>query len=236
MEQWKKKVKRVCLYGGLLTLIIPTIFYWFFHKTSTVEMFTTDGWVGFLGGYVGGIATMIAVLITIFSDERKRITDAELEKRHHFSKCATIVYYDFCFAFEGLDAFINAINELNYDTIYLNPAIKAFYFPQLFTDDGWIVNVAELKEVLLDEQIKIVYSTYGNIRTIQHWIASQDDSRMSNEVQTRKAENAINSMYSIQKIPAEGTSDGNAKKNQYVRDESITAVINRLKEISENGK
>jgi hypothetical protein len=65
-----------------------------------------SGWLSFfgsyLGGLLGGVATLLAVVRTIDSNKDEQIIREENAKRKSIQKSALIVYYDFKFAFDNM--------------------------------------------------------------------------------------------------------------------------------------
>ena len=74
-----KKINIIIIIFGI---IIPIIFYILFVRTSIVGY---DTFLGFLGGYIGGFATLIAVIYTI-EDNNKHIIEKKVEESNRFRK------------------------------------------------------------------------------------------------------------------------------------------------------
>ena len=67
---------------GFVVLIIAIPFLidvWIFGNTFPSNI-DNQTWAGFFGGYLGGIATLVAVFITIWDNNKKIERQRELEK------------------------------------------------------------------------------------------------------------------------------------------------------------
>lgn len=113
----KKNIFCGIIYIGIIIVIAEFIKYKVFHNTLD-----NQAWAGFLGGYLGGAATLAAVFITISDNNRKlkkqQIETSEKElkqkeelyfKEHNSRKQSIRPYLDtrFNFIFESCDAGIN---------------------------------------------------------------------------------------------------------------------------------
>lgn len=89
-----RKNKKLLIGTILLSVVIAVIIHRFLYPTI-------DGWISFLGGYVGGIVTLVAVIIstTQTASNFKKETDWSV-KREKEKICDQIIDYtsDFCVA------------------------------------------------------------------------------------------------------------------------------------------
>lgn len=158
----------------------------------------SEGWASFfgsyLGGILGGVATLLALILTI-KNNREEIENKANEERHNrIKKSALIVFYDFKFVLENINAFLDELRNAGVDTKVTdlnNPAAfnaykkKRVVLDQLYFDANWIRTVADLYENELEqkkpksysiepEEIKTIYEIYGHFMTIDKGIYSYD--------------------------------------------------------------
>ncbi len=69
-------------------------------------------WGSYLGGVFGGIATLVAVVVTINNNKEELDRKEEKEKFQAIRKSAVIVYYDFQFAFNDIIEFVSSYRSL----------------------------------------------------------------------------------------------------------------------------
>lgn len=162
-------------------------------------------WASFLGSYIGGIATLAAVMLQIsysrFEQEQKEIQDQE----ERYKRSAFIIYYDFDFAKKDINGFKTALtalpaltasekdnldmildNELN-TSIQVSISMNIKNFKQLYIDPNWVRNVAELQgcQNITEKNIEDIYSVYGYLSSIKQYIDDNNESSLS------RAKNAI---------------------------------------------
>lgn len=71
-----KKLFKVFIVGTGI-IMLPIMIDWFIFGNSFPSNIDNQTWASFLGGYLGGVATLVAVFITI-KDSNKKI---ELQKK-----------------------------------------------------------------------------------------------------------------------------------------------------------
>lgn len=94
-------------------------------------------------------------------------------------EAATIVFFDFKFAFEDIFKFEQAYscikpgskNQYN-DVKYFNKCRRGI---KIYIDSDWIHNVAKLGRVLTREQIRQIYNIYGKLETIKIAFEKEDE-------------------------------------------------------------
>ena len=148
----------------------------------------SDGWAGFLGSYwggiLGGVATLIAVIVTIKNGQKEADRETLKEREAKIKKSTIIVYYDFHFALKNIRDFITKYakkTKQEEGKIEVRGAQDAGVFidckevlDQFYFDSNWIDTVA----VLMDssefgpERIKYLYEAYGNLMTINNFLSS----------------------------------------------------------------
>lgn len=84
----KKKSKVVM--GVIGIILLPVFIDIFVFGNKTPSNVSNDVWAGFLGSYIGGIATLVAVFITISDNnkkirEQKEVDKAEKEEQRKLS-------------------------------------------------------------------------------------------------------------------------------------------------------
>lgn len=129
------------------------------YKSSYIET------LGALSGTFLG--TFLAILGALYS--QKRIDNKA--KRKETKECATIVYYDFCFAiYETKSNYLNATlmqscsnSETSSSYEWYIQLQKAY---NVRIDKNWIHNVAKLCHVMNTTDIKLIYSIYGDLESI----------------------------------------------------------------------
>lgn len=190
---WEVIKQNEVIKGLLIIAIILPFFWWgfrglydFLHYTYYPELEYDSNWLSFfgsyLGGLLGGIATLLAVVETIHSNKEELSRKEEIEKQKEIQKSALIVYYDFRFAFDNIINFIKCYkSEYGTEGIIrsfvdnsVNIDIYAKYinrFDQFYFDSDWIKTVAVLSvssEFNDDgKSIKSIYEIYGNLMTVK---------------------------------------------------------------------
>lgn len=133
------------------------------YKSSYIEM---------VGAILG---TFLAVTGALWTQKQAE----EKEERRIIKETATIVYYDFKFAFDDLFKFENAYAciqpgaENGYDD--LEYFIRYKKGIKIYIDSGWISNVAKLCNILSAEELKQIYTIYGSLETIKIVFAKKDE-------------------------------------------------------------
>jgi hypothetical protein len=160
----------------------------------------------YYGGVIGGIATLLALLLTIQHNKKEQEEKEEKEKEKIVQKSAIIVFYDFKFAFDDITIFLTHLldkksthkpflkdNSLN-TTAYLEhiDCLTQFYF-----DKKWIKTVAELNGRIdsHEEDIGIIYEIYGHLMTINKSL--QIDKKTLTKKEKKICSNAFESMNTL---------------------------------------
>ena len=182
----KREIKLIILGIVYLLFIVfsPIVIEKLIIANSYPSGASNDGWTSFFGSYLGGvfggIATLMAVLITVRNGKKEREEEIAREKEELIRKSALIVYYDFEFAFENIQKFmiplwkkrktkcINKLEKEDMDAFFEGRrCLDQFYF-----NDDWIKTVANLYDSPLLERndIKKIYEIYGHLMTIKKCI------------------------------------------------------------------
>ena len=182
----KREIKLIILGIVYLLFIVfsPIVIEKLIIANSYPSGASNDGWTSFFGSYLGGvfggIATLMAVLITVRNGKKEREEEIAREKEELIRKSALIVYYDFEFAFENIQKFmiplwkkrktkcINKLEKEDMDAFFeARRCLDQFYF-----NDDWIKTVANLYDSPLLERndIKKIYEIYGHLMTIKKCI------------------------------------------------------------------
>ena len=177
----KREIKLIILGIVYLLFIVfsPIVIEKLIIANSYPSGASNDGWTSFFGVF-GGIATLMAVLITVRNGKKEREEEIAREKEELIRKSALIVYYDFEFAFENIQKFmiplwkkrktkcINKLEKEDMDAFFeARRCLDQFYF-----NDDWIKTVANLYDSPLLERndIKKIYEIYGHLMTIKKCI------------------------------------------------------------------
>lgn len=199
----------VCLCIMLFIVFgIPSLLHLYLEHNNFSSKASADAWISSLGSYwggvLGGLATLIALRITINTNQaeiqeqkeelkQKEMQEKEEERIAKSKKCSLIVYYDFCFAFDDIITFCSHVYAASYEKMIKKLMNKPEIEPddeeeneepddvyychrqairQLYIDENWIRNVAELAScnVLSDDEIRLIYKIYGNLQTIRRWV------------------------------------------------------------------
>lgn len=164
------------------------------YKSSVIES---------IGGMLGTFLAIIGALWTqhYFEQEEERKTDIQN---------ATVIYYDFKFAFreiqERLKLFcceekIN-INELNPDTVVFCNLVAFFSGYRILIDSNWISNVAKLPSDFTAQEIEHIYNLYGLINSINISLDSINHTQEKYSVisDTRRVSDLICEFYAVSPI------------------------------------
>lgn len=178
----KREIKLIILGIVYLLFIVfsPIVIEKLIIANSYPSGASNDGWTSFFGSYLGGvfggIATLMAVLITVRNGKKEREEEIAREKEELIRKSALIVYY----AFENIQKFmiplwkkrktkcINKLEKEDMDAFFeARRCLDQFYF-----NDDWIKTVANLYDSPLLERndIKKIYEIYGHLMTIKKCI------------------------------------------------------------------
>ena len=137
-----------------------------------------NSWLGFFGSYLGGVlgggATLLALVSTINNSKKEQDRKEENEKQKVIQRSAFIIYLDFQFTFENIIEFYfqfwekdNKIDNLQnafYNSLYSSPIFNQFYF-----DYKWIHRVADLSisSEFEEPEIKKIGEIYGHLMNIK---------------------------------------------------------------------
>ena len=113
MKELIEFVKKHALFIILWLLVIilaPVIVNYWFSNNGIPEKATNDGWASFfgsfLGGVVGGGATLVGVILTIEQNNKEQKLSELRKSKAIVQHSATIIYYDFKFAFDNIKDFM----------------------------------------------------------------------------------------------------------------------------------
>ena len=193
-----KKHALFIMFWLLIIIFVPQVVNYWIINNSIPGNSTDDGWASFFGsflrGIVGGGATLVGVILTIEQNNKEQKLNEIRKSREIVQHSATIIYYDFKFAFDNINDFLfffwrdrpgKTINKLesreDYDCfISKKNKLNQFYFV-----NDWISTVADLKytkqlstkelEQFTEEEIKKIYEIYGHLMNVLKFIDSNDD-------------------------------------------------------------
>lgn len=172
-----------------ITVITPVALQYCIIENDFPSKASNDGWASFFGSYLGGvfggIATLVAVILTIHFNQKEQERRSNEEKRERIRKSVIIIYNDFEFSFNNIRDFLffywknknnrcitNKLEEEDKETFLLNrKRLNQFYF-----DNNWICTVAELNDScqFTSDDIKRIYEVYGHLMTINKILNSDD--------------------------------------------------------------
>lgn len=212
--------------GTLIIFGVPALLHLYLQYNNFSSKAHADAWISSLGSYwggvLGGLATLIALRITINTNQaeiqeqkeelkQKEMQEKEEERIAKSKKCSLIVYYDFCFSFDDIITFCSHVNAALYEKMTKEPDDEeeneepddVYYchrqaIRQLYIDENWIRNVAELAScnVLFDNEIRLIYKIYGNLQTIRRWV----DADRADSTSLSKAILSINEIVNLDNI------------------------------------
>lgn len=238
IHKCKDKNKRDLIILGIVYLLFivlaPIVIEKLIIANSYPSGASNDGWASFFGSYLGGvfggIATLMAVLITIRNGKKEKEEEIAREKEELIRKSALIVYYDFEFAFENIQKFmiplwkkrktkwINKLEKEDMDAFFeARRCLDQFYF-----NDDWIKTVANLYDSPLLERndIKKIYEIYGHLMTIRKCI---DCVQPVDEEILKNAYRAMNSIMRFEiRLVQNALPD-------YILKDDIKEIMNKLK-------
>ena len=188
MKDFFKKNKKEIL--GILffvLIVIPVVINLCVINNGCYSKASEDGWASFFGSYLGGVigggATLIAVLVTISYNRQEMDRRDKKERDNQIRKSAIIVYYDFKFAFDNIIRFLNAYedkkmrSDSSYNMVdFIDEEFTRKYLDQLYFYKDWIENVAELIECksFSYNDIKSLYENYGLLLTTKKLVEDND--------------------------------------------------------------
>ena len=117
-------------------------------------------------GVIGGIATLLALVLTIQHNKKEQEKKEEQEKEKIVQKSAIVVFYDFKFAFDDITTFLNDLLSKHFEDEFKENSFNAAAFweyidrlTQFYFDKKWIKTVAELNDRIdsHEEDIGIIY-------------------------------------------------------------------------------
>ena len=100
-----RKVLKIIGFIALI-IVVPLLIDLFIFGNAFPSNIDNQAWAGFLGSYLGGIATLVAVFITI-SDNNKKIEEQKLYEQERIAeekKAAVKPYLDTRYIFFNEDA------------------------------------------------------------------------------------------------------------------------------------
>lgn len=125
------------------------------YKSSYVET---------LGAIFGSFLAITGALWT------QRRIDLQNEK-HIIKEAAVIIYYDLKFVMDDIEQFKNAYVFINQETnnkcFYLECFCNYWREHKIYIDSDWICNVAKLCNKLSNDEMKLIYKTYGDFETMK---------------------------------------------------------------------
>ena len=183
------KITRVKVFVVVICIIVFFVVavgvpYWlniYIINNDAYSKSSADGWASFfgsfLGGVIGGGATLIAVLATISHNNRELDRQDKKTQDEKVRKSATIVYYDFRFALDDIIAFKEAFPDYTGKNYIIGGDLKVYFFSQFYFNADWIKTVAELVvcKKYSYEDIKYIYEIYGNLFTIKKLIENNNE-------------------------------------------------------------
>lgn len=236
--KFKNKSERKLIALGIVYLVFivfsPIVIEKLIIANSYLSGASYDGWASFFGSYLGGvfggIATLMAVLITIRNGKKEQEEELARRKEDLIRKSALIVYYDFEFAFTNIHDFmipfwkkrktkwLNKLQEEDVNAfLEARERLNQFYF-----NDDWIKTVANLYDSPLLEvnDIKKIYEIYGYLMTIRKCI---DYVQPIDEEILKNAYSAMNSIMNFEIRLVE-----NALPDYMLKDD-IKEIMSKLK-------
>ena len=188
----KTKRQYVLWFVLIIALIIgiPIFLQYKVFGNSIPSNPSNDGWAGFFGSYLGGIlggcATLAGVVFTIRKTHEESETNRKRELQDLHRQSALVIYYDFGFAFDNIKDYLRFYSDIDFEQINSMPLSTEAYdrfekhkdcFTQLYLQPDWIKTVSQLSGATVDEQSKIdagdiynLYRIYGNLMTILNWL------------------------------------------------------------------
>lgn len=185
IEKWK-----IVLAAIVIVIGVPLFFQYVIVGNEIPSNASNDGWISFFGSYLGGIiggaATLMGVVYTIKRTKEESDKEREREKRNIYTKSALTIFYDFGFAFDNIKQYLCKVDSSDMSSVHAIKNVSTIYqqfdkhidcFTQFHLQDNWISIIAELSGASVDDSTTIsttdlyhLYRIYGNLVTIQTWL------------------------------------------------------------------
>ena len=196
----------------------------------------------YLGGLLGGIATLIAVVKTIKSNKEEQDQKDELKKQKETQESALIIYYDFKFALHNIKVFLLKywkIHEMKtgiivrpYEKLKNNKDINIYKacldkLDQFYFDYDFVHTVAKLHDPLIGpEEIRKIGEIYGHLSNIKRSLEVSD--KDSSSIIYRIAFSSMNQLIK----PKESELPENFSLKDFDTTKEIKKLIKTLKSLA----
>ena len=219
-------------------LVLWRVRLWYDHDETHIDenIVYENSWLGFFGSYLGGVlgggATLLALVSTINNSKKEQARNDEKEKQKIIQRSAFIIYLDLQFTFENIIEFVIQLwKEHGYilkclsrdnticESLYSNPIFNQFYF-----DRDWLYRVADLS-VSSDfdkREIKKIGEIYGHLMNIRNALDTRDTDSCE------KACLSMNSLINFQRIDKGKDDDLLKMYDQFKVDGDINKAIEEL--------
>lgn len=184
-------------FASLLFLMIPLIVHLFPGFESFISLLLIPlKSVEYKTTYIETIGAILGTYMAITGAIWTQRKIDEVAEKKDITNAATIVYYDFEFAFKDFKTILGLYssrirchsNVLSSDA-QVETFSKIINRYRVYIDDNWITNVANLADVVSSEELKRIYTLYGDITTIKSILNSinpdVDDIKLSYSLMQR---------------------------------------------------
>ena len=96
-------MKKYIVLGLIAVILFPIVLKLFLIPNVCITDLSTDGWAGFLGGYIGGMATLFAVFLTIDHNNKifQKQKDNEKKKEEEKTRLSIMPYIQSSYNYFG---------------------------------------------------------------------------------------------------------------------------------------
>ena len=167
-------------FASILFLMIPLVLHFFPAFESCISLLLSPlKSVDYKTTYIETIGAILGTYMAITGAIWTQRKIDEVAEKKEITKAATIVYYDFDFAFKDFEKILGLYSsriKCQSNVLSSDEQVEAFskiinrY--RVYIDDKWITNVANLAVVVSSEELKRIYGLYGDISTIKSVLSS----------------------------------------------------------------
>ena len=161
-------------FASILFLMIPLVLHFFPAFESCISLLLSPlKSVDYKTTYIETIGAILGTYMAITGAIWTQRKIDEVAEKKEITKAATIIYYDFDFAFKDFQKILGLYSSRNkcHSNLSSDEQVEAFskiinrY--RVYVDNKWIANVANLADVVSSENLKRIYGLYGDISTIK---------------------------------------------------------------------
>lgn len=180
----KQFIKKEPLFFSVIVIIFIFIIIPIILRISFIEKVICWGLSGlkyqeYKNSYITTIGSMLGSFLAISGAVWTQRRIDETNEIREAKKSALIVYYDFRFAFDNLVYIPKMVWYKQYKEQKFNSKSTSEFFLEyskniyLYIDDDWKNSVAKLSKILSQDEIKIIYDTYGKLCNVRKILDKQ---------------------------------------------------------------